>query len=161
MSTSSSKKQAPADRRLAEVELGSLITKFAADHQRLVGTTRRWLQKRLPTAYEIVYEYRDFFVISYSPSEHGYEGVLSLRADEEGVKLYLNNGKGLPDPAKLLQGSAKLVRWIEIEQAATLKRPEVAALVDAALKKNKLPFADSGKGPILIRSTTAKKKSRG
>jgi hypothetical protein len=36
---------------------------------------RRWLRKRLPTANEVVYEYSDFFVISYSPDEREYEGV--------------------------------------------------------------------------------------
>ena len=66
---------------------------------------RRWLRKRLPTAHEVVYEYRDCFVISYSPNERGYEGVLAIRASADGVRLYFNHGKGLPDPEKLLQGS--------------------------------------------------------
>ena len=65
------------------------------------------LRKRLPTAHEVVYEYRDCFVISYSPNERGYEGVLAIRASADGVKLYFNRGKGLPDPEKLLQGSGK------------------------------------------------------
>jgi len=54
------------------------IAKFAAAHLRLVSAMRRWLRKRLPTAHEVVYEYRDCFVISYSPSERGYEGVLAI-----------------------------------------------------------------------------------
>ena len=73
---------------------------------------RRWLRKRLPTAHELVYEYRDFFVISYSPSERGYEGVLAFRASENGVRLYFNRGKELPDPAASLQGSGNQARWI-------------------------------------------------
>ena len=110
MSTSQLSTQSAAARRSAEAELRGLITKFASAHQRLTAGMRRWLRKRLPTAHEIVYEYRDCFVISYSPSEHGYEGVLALRASADGVRLYFNQGKGLPDPAKLLRGTGTQAR---------------------------------------------------
>ena len=63
------------------------------------------------------------FVISYSPNEHGYEGVLAIRGSANGVKLYFNRGKELPDPAKLLQGSGNQTRWIDVEGASTLARP--------------------------------------
>src|SRR6186713_3051929 len=109
MSTSQLSIQSAAARRSAEAELGGLIAKFAPAHLRLIGAMRRSLRKRLPTAHEVVYEYQNIgaVVISYSPSEHGYEGVLAIRATAEGVKLYFNQGKELPDPAKLLQGSSQ------------------------------------------------------
>src|SRR5205085_4178465 len=119
--------QTAAARRSAEAELRTLIAKFAPAHLRLIGVMRRGLRKRLPTAHEVVYEYRDWFVISYSPNEHGYESVLAIRASADGVKLYFNRGKELPDPEKLLQGSGGQVRSIELEGASTLARPAVAA----------------------------------
>ena len=119
---------------------------------------RRCLRKRLPTAYEVVYEYRDWFVISYSPSERGYEGVLAIRASADGVKLYFNQGKQLSDPAKLLQGSGTQARWTNLESASTLARPAVASLIDEAIARNRVPFARVGRGPVLIRSTSAKKR---
>src|ERR1044071_4233396 len=123
MSSSPVSPQSAAARRAAEAELRGLMAKFAAAHQRLIGAMRRSLRKRLPTAHEVVYEYRDFFVISYSPNEHGYEGVLAIRASADGVKLYFNRGKELPDPAKLLQGSGSQTRSINLEAASTLARP--------------------------------------
>src|SRR5881396_1282174 len=90
--------QSAVARRSAEAQLRTLIAKFAPAHLRLIGAMRRWLRKRLPTAHEVVYEYRDWFVISYSPSEHGYEGVLAIRGREDGVKLYFNQGQELRDP---------------------------------------------------------------
>lgn len=120
---------------------------------------RRWLRKRLPAAHEVVYEYRDCFVISYSPTERGYEGVIALRGSAEGVRLYFNSGKGLPDPAKLLQGSGSQARWIPVDGASTLARPAVLRLVDAALARNRVPFARTGRGPVVIRSKSAKQKS--
>jgi len=151
--------QSAVARRSAEAQLRTLIAKFAPAHLRLIGAMRRWLRKRLPTAHEVVYEYRDWFVISYSPNEHGYEGVLAIRASANGVRLYFNRGKELPDPAKLLQGSSQ-TRWIHMEGASTLARPEVARLIDEAIARNRVPFARAGRGSVVIRSTSAKKRRR-
>jgi hypothetical protein len=158
MSTSRPTTQSAAERRSAEAELRKLIEKFAPAQERLIGAMRRSVRERLPSAHEVVYEYRDWIVISYSPSGRGYEGVLAIRADADGVKLYFNSGKGLPDPEKLLQGSANQVRWIRVEGASALARPAVASLIDEALARNRVPFALTGRGPIVIRSASAKKR---
>ena len=93
-----------------EADLRALITRIAPAQSRLVGSLRRWMRKRLPTAHEMVYEYRDAVVISYSPSGRGHEAVLSIRAAQAGVRLYFGKrqrparsrrtvaGKGEPDP---------------------------------------------------------------
>ena len=159
MSTSQLSIQSAMARRSAEAELRRLIAKFAPAYQQLIGTMRRWLRKRLPTAHELVYEYRDAFVISHSPNEHGYEGVLAIRASADGVRLYLNRAKELPDPEKLLQGSAQ-ARWIHMEGASTLTRPAVARLVDEALARNRVPFARTGRGPVVVRSPSARQHRR-
>src|SRR5438093_10762933 len=142
--------QSAVARRSAEAQLRALIAKFAPAHLRLIGAMRRWLRKRLPTAHEVVYEYRNWFVISYSPNERGYEGVLAIRASADGVKLYFNRGKELPDPAKLLQGSSQ-TRWIHLEGASTLARPEVASLIDEAIARNRVPSEGPGRESAGIR----------
>ena len=152
--------QSAVDRRSAEAQLSTLFAKFAPAHLRLIGAVRRSLRKRLPTAHEVVYEYRDFFVISFSPNERGYEGVLAIRASANGVKLYFNRGKELPDPAKLLQGSGKQTRSIDVEGASTLARPEVVRLIDEAIARNRVPFASAGRGSVVIRSASAKPRPR-
>lgn len=109
----------------------------------------------------MVYEYDNLgaVVISFSPSEHGYEGVLGIRADADGVRLYFNQGKGLPDPEKLLKGAAN-ARWIHMEGASTLSRPAVTSLIDEAIARNRVPFARTGRGPVVIRSVSAKQRRR-
>jgi hypothetical protein len=134
--------------------------KLAPAHQRLVGAVRRWLRKRLPTAHEVFYEYSGFFVISFSPNEHGYEGVFAVRADTNGVRLYFNRGRELPDPAKLLQGAGRQTRWIHVESASTLARTAVVRLVGEALARNRVPFARTGRGPVVIRPAAAKRLRR-
>ena len=151
--------QSAVARRSAEAELDRLIAKFAPAQLRLITAMRRSLRKRLPTAHEVVYEYPNLgaVVISFSPNERGYEGVLGIRADANGVKLYFGRGKELPDPEKLLQGSSQ-TRWIHMEGASTLARPAVARLIDEAIGCNRLPFAGAGRGSVVIRSTSAKKR---
>ena len=152
--------QSAVARRSAEAELRTLIARFAPAHLRLIGAMRRWLRKRLPTAHEVVYEYRDCFVISYSPNEHGYEGVLVIRASADGVRLYFNRGKELPDAARLLQGSSQ-TRFINVEGASTVARPEVARLIDEAIAHNPVPFAPAGRGSVVMSpSTSAKQRQR-
>src|SRR3954468_21131496 len=145
MSTPPLKTQAAAERRSAEAQLRTLITKFAPAHLRLVGATRRSLPKRLRTAHEVVYEYDGFFVISFSPNEHGYAGVFAIRASADGVRLYFNQGKGLPDPGKLLQGSGTQTRWIPLAGTSTIAGPAVTRLINEALARNRVPFATTGR----------------
>lgn len=153
--------QSAVERRAAEAEVRTLITKFAPAHLRLISAMRRALQKRLPTAHEVVYEYHNLgaVVISYSPNERGYAGVLAIRADANGVKLYFNQGKDLPDPEKLLQGSSQ-TRWIDVEGASTLARPTVSRLIEEAIARNPVPFALAGRGSVIIRSASAKGSRR-
>jgi hypothetical protein len=151
--------QSAVERRAAEAQLRTLIDEFVPAYLQLMDTMRRRLRKRLPTAHEVVYEYRNLgaVVISFSPNEHGYDGVLSIRASADGVKLYFNQGKELPDPGKLLQGSSQ-TRWINMEGASTLARPEIVSLIDEALARNRVPFERAGRGSVVIRSTSAKKR---
>lgn len=117
---------------------------------------RRLLQKLMPTAHEMVYEYRSWFIISYSPSGHGYEGVLAIRGSADGVKLCFNHWKQLEDPEKLLRGTGTQIRSMDVPAASTLAHPAVASLIAQAIVHNPVPFAKAGRGPIVIRSGTAK-----
>ena len=161
MSTSKAPPQSAAERRSAEAQVRAGIAKFAPAQLRLVSAMRRSLKKRLPSAHEVVYEYRDCFVISYSPSERGYEGVLAIRGSAEGVRLYFNRGKGLPDPEKLLQGSGQ-TRWILVEGASTLVRPAVAGLIDEAIARSPVPFAPAraGGGKVVDRAPSQRRRRR-
>ena len=160
MSTSRRNTKSAVAGESAAAHLRRLIAQFAPARQRLIGALRRWLRKRLPTAHELVYEYSNSLVISYSPNERGYEGVFAIRASADGVRLYFNRGKGMRDPEKLLQGSGNQTRSIHLEGASTLARPAVARLMDEAIARNPVPFATTGRGPTVIRSASARQRQR-
>ena len=156
MSASQPSSQSAEERQSAEATLWGQIDRLAPGQRPLVDSTRQWLTERLPGAHEVVYAYRDCVVISYSPNGHGYEGVLAIRASADGVKLYLNQGKGLPDPAKRLRGSGAQARWLHLEDPGTLAVPEGVALVDEAILRAKIPFDPAVRGPIVMRSDSSK-----
>lgn len=143
-----------------ETQLRSLIEKFDPKTQRLIRSIRSAVRKRLPTANELIYDYRSFFVIGYSPSEHGIEGILTIAARPDGMRLYFAHGPQLPDPKKLLMGSGKQTRFIQLESASRLKHPDVEALIAATIKLASVPLASKGRGKLVTKTSAATKRPR-
>jgi hypothetical protein len=70
------------------------------------------------------------------------------------------NAIGVPDPHKLLLVSGSQNRFIRVELAATLTRPEVEELIASAIKQAEGPLRGKGKGKLVIRSISKKQKPR-
>ena len=143
-----------------EKQLAGFIAKFAPDVAALIRAARKRMRARLPRATEFVYDNYNFFVIGYGPGERPSEAIFSLAAQAKGVSLCFLQGAGLPDPKKILRGSGNVVRNIRLESAATLAKPEVRALIDAALERAKVPLDPKGKHELIIRSVSAKQRPR-
>src|SRR4051812_5737733 len=111
-----------------EEQLQSFIAKFEPKHQTLIRSVRKVLRTRFPTAHELVYDNYNFFVIGYCPTERPSDCLFSIAAASNGVGLCFTHGARLPDPKKILVGSGKQVRFLRLESAAVLDRPEVKAL---------------------------------
>ncbi len=144
----------------AAAQLKAFIGKFDAKNQALIRAVRQAMRKRLPTANELVYDNYNFFVIGYCATERPSDCIVSIAAARHGVGLAFYYGATLPDPHKLLLGSGTQNRFIRLESAATLERPEVAELISVAAARAKTPLRESGKGKLIIRSISAKQKPR-
>jgi hypothetical protein len=134
------------------------MARFDPKGQKLFRSVRAVLRRRFPTANELAYDYGHSVVVAYSPTERGIDGVVSISLLAEGVRLYLMHGPQLPDPKGLLLGSAKQVRFIEVESASRLAHPDVKALMAAASEKARSPLASKGKGSLIIKSDAAKSR---
>jgi hypothetical protein len=117
------------------------------------------VRKRFPTANELVYGYSSFFVISYSPTDKGIEGIVSIAARADRVELYFNHGPQLPDPKKLLRGSGKLTRFIWVEAAGQLAHPDVEAFIAGAIDHLGVPLPSEGKGSLVIKTNKTANKT--
>jgi hypothetical protein len=138
----------------------TFIAKFDPGYQKLIRAVRKALRERLSGAFELAYDNYNFFVLGYGPTERPSDCIVSMAAGASGVGLCFIHGVGLPDPCKLLQGSGNQTRFIRLESAAVLARPEVEALLSAALARAKTPLTARGHGKLIIRSVSAKQRPR-
>ena len=144
----------------AEDQLRGFIAKFEPKHQRLIRAVRRVLRRKFPTAHELVYDNYNFFVIGYSPTERPSDSIFSIAAASNGIGLCFIHGASLPDPKKLLIGGGKQTRFLRLESAAVLDRPEVKSLFSHAVAESKAPMPIKGRGKLIIRSVSAKQRPR-
>jgi hypothetical protein len=144
----------------AEKQLKGFIDKFEPKHQALIRAVRKAMRKRLPTANELAYDNYNFFVIGYCPNDRPSDSIISIAAGSNGVGLCFIHGASLPDPHKILLGSGNQTRFIRVESAKTLARPEVEGLIAAAIAKSKVPFSATGARRLVIRSVSAKQRPR-
>jgi len=143
-----------------ERQLAGFIAKFTPEMARLIRAARAKMRKRLPNALELVYDNYNFFVIGYGPSEKAGQAIFSLAAQAKGLSLCFLQGAGLPDPLGLLRGSGNVVRSIRLESAAALDRPEVRALINAALKQAKVPLVAGCRHTLIVKSVSSKQRPR-
>ena len=146
----------------AETQLAGYFAKYDPPIARLGKALRAKLRDRLPGLFEVVYFYanQDALVISYSPTENGYEGLCSLGLYPDGAKLFFTQGALLAkaDPDKLLQGRAG-VRHVALKTRADFDRPEIEALMAAALKLAKVTPTAGAKGAVIVRAEAQKKRA--
>jgi hypothetical protein len=147
----------------AETQVASYFGKYEPALAKLGKTLRAKLRDRLPGLLELVYVYENqgSLVISYSPTENGPDGVCALALYPRAVKLFFSGGALLSksDPNKLLQGSAKTVRYVLIDSVADFDRPEIEVLMAAALKIAKVRLDASAKSSVIIKAEAQKQRA--
>jgi hypothetical protein len=141
-------------------QVAAFIAKFDPNMARLIRSTRAAVRKPFPTAIELVYDNYNFFVMGFCTTERASDCIVSLAANAKGVGLCFYWGATLPDPRKILLGSGNQTRFIRLESAATLARPEVEALLKAAVAQAKSPLPATGRGYTIIKSISAKQRPR-
>jgi hypothetical protein len=147
----------------AETQLASYFAKYEPMMAKLGRALRAKLRARLPGLFEIVYVYenQNSLVISYSPTEHGYDGLCSIALYPDKLHLYFTQGARLSkaDPSKLLQGRAT-VRYVVLNAAEDFDRAEIEALIVAALELAKVRLDAGAKGSVIIKAEAQKKRAR-
>jgi hypothetical protein len=141
-------------------QLAGFIDKFDPAIAKLIRSARAAVRKRLPTAIELVYDNYNALAIGFGPTERASDAIVSVAAYARGVNLYFIYGASLPDPHKILKGSGNQGRFIVFDGAAVVGRPEVQALLRAAIRHGKTPLPAAGRGYTVIKSISAKQRPR-
>ena len=69
-------------------------------------------------------------------------------------------GAALDDPHHLLLGGGNQGRFVRLESAAMLDRPEIEELLAAAVAEADTPLPSKGRGRIVIKSVSPKLRLR-
>jgi hypothetical protein len=145
----------------AEGQLAAFIAKFSPAMQDRIRACRAKMRARFPDAVELVYDNYNFLVIGYGPTAHASDAILSLAAHARGVNLcFLQRGPELPDPGSILRGRGKVARNLALDAPEDLDRPEVGAVIDAALGLAGTPMRASNGPELIIKSVSAKQRAR-
>lgn len=141
-------------------QLAAMLAKFDPAMEKFGKAAHKKMHALLPTATQMVYDNYNFFVIGFGPSERASEAICSLAMDAHGIRLCFLWGKGLPDPEGLLRGAGNQVRNVWLDSAADLDKPAVKALLAEAVRRGKVAMPATGKGPLIIKSVSAKQRPR-
>jgi hypothetical protein len=154
------KRRAPAETSSPARQLNTFLDRFDPPIRKIVREARARLRRRLPTAIELVYDNYNALAIGFASSERASDAIVSIAVYARGVNLYFIYGVALPDPHRLLLGSGNQGRFIRLESAAMLDRPEIDALLTAAIGETDTPLPRSGRGRLIIKSVSPKQRAR-
>jgi len=143
-----------------EKQIAGFVAKFDPEMGELIRKCRAELRELLPTAFELVYDNYNFFVIGYCSTAKPSTCIVSLAAAANGVVLSFYQGASLKDPDQLLQGEGKQNRFIRLPSVGALRATGVVALVHAAIAQAKVPLAVASTGVTVIQSVSAKQRPR-
>jgi hypothetical protein len=144
-----------------ETEIDGFIAKFAPELQSRIRGCREKLRARFPRAVQLVYDNYNFFVIGFGPTRRPSDAILSLAAHRRGVNLcFLQHGADLPDPTSILRGTGNVARNVKLESPGDLDRSDVDALIRAALSLASTPMDEAAGPEVVIRSVSARQRSR-
>jgi hypothetical protein len=106
-----------------------IISKYPAEVIELAMASHSLITKTLPDVIEFPDEKAN--VIGYGYSNKYIDQVCTIILSKKGVKIGLNRGTELPDPNKLLEGTGKVHKYIQISSLKDLKDSAVRALLKA------------------------------
>lgn len=141
-------------------QLAGFLAKYDNGVARVAKQARAKLRRVLPGALELVYDNYNALAIGFSPTDRASDVICSIAVYPKWVSLFFLRGVRLADPAGVLKGSGNQVRHIVLEDAGTLDRPDVRALLDQAVSSHPKAVDGTKPGRVVIKSVSAKQRPR-
>ncbi len=98
----------------------------------LFGDLRQFILELYPDSNELLYHTHALTAV-FSISEKLSDAFCHIPVYSEHLNLGFNKGTLLEDPNRLLTGTGKLIRHIEIKHQSDYRNPEVRALIEEAI----------------------------
>jgi hypothetical protein len=117
----------------SDAQFAELLARFPPAIVTLAKRSLPKLCRSFPGTNQLVYNYRSSLLVAFSPSERGYEAIVSIAISQDAVRLYFS--KELPDPRGLLEGSGTKVRSVALRAVSDLDHGDVHELIMAAVRR--------------------------
>jgi Domain of unknown function (DU1801) len=109
-----------------------ILSRFDEKTVTLASQLRNFLLEELKDIMEIPDNSENIIGYGYGT---GYKDLIcTILLSKQGVKLGFNKGSELPDPNKLLTGTGKVHKFVEIKNEQDIKHPAFKKLLSEALK---------------------------
>lgn len=144
----------------ARKQLDGFIARFSPAIAKRARAALAVMRKRLPGAFELVYDNAYALVVGFGPSERASAALFSVVIHPKRIGLCFLYGVDVPDPEGLLQGNGNQVRHIRIEDEKTLAKRSVRALINAAIEVAGNPYDGIGPGRTILRAVSVKRRPR-
>jgi hypothetical protein len=144
----------------AEQQLAGFIAKFSPEVAAQAEAILAKMRAPYPTAIQLVYDNYNALAIGFGPTEKTSQAIFSIAVFPRWVSLFFLQGKGLPDPDGILQGSGNVARHVRLTSADKLDEMSVKKLMEEAVAKAAIPFAPRGAPRLIIKSISAKQRPR-
>jgi hypothetical protein len=142
----------------AEAQVESFIAKYSDEIAAEIRAARAEIRRRLPGAFELVYDNYNALAIGYGASEKLDDVVFSIACFPRWVRLFFFHGAELDDPDGLLEGQGAQVRSLKLSSLALLDEPGVQALMQQALARR--PIDAAGGGFTIIKGVSPNPRRR-
>jgi len=143
-----------------KAQLEAFIARYSPDVAKLGRAAIARMRKFFPAAHVLVYDNYNALAVGFAPSERPSAAVFSIALYPRWVSLFLLKGAGLPDPHKRLQGSGNIVRHVVLTDVSVLDDPQIRDLMQQALARSGASLQTGKRGPIVIRSISARQRPR-
>ena len=143
-----------------EIQLSEFIAKFTPEIAEVAWESFAKLRKRLAGAFIMIYDNSYALVMGFGPTDRPSEAILSLVVYPRWVTLCFLHGVKLTDPQKLLNGNGKQVRHIRLENAKTLDKQPIKALIVEAVAQASKPLIPTGKHRMIIKCISSNQRPR-
>jgi len=141
-------------------QLAAFLAKFEPDVATIAKGALARLRKRLPGAYELVYDNYNALAVAFSPRDTSSAAILSIAVYPRWVSLFFARGARLPDTKGLLKGSGNKMRHIVLTTAEDIGSPDVEDLICAALKLAGDPIKPTGRRQLIVKAVASKQRPR-
>jgi hypothetical protein len=141
-------------------QLAAFLAKYEPEVAALAKGALARLRKRLPGAYELVYDNYNALAIAFSPRDTSAAAIFSIAVYPRWVSLFFAQGARLPDAEKLLKGSGNKMRHIVLAAAEDIGSPDVELLISAALKLAGDPIDPTARRRLIVKAVASKQRPR-